>query len=212
MSRAGAIRVLVVDDHPVVRSGLVALLSGADDVAVVGTASSGGEALGLVGEVQPDVVLCDLRLGEGIDGVGVTREVRRSGRGGPAVLILTTFDNDSDIARAVLAGAAGYLLKDAEPEEIIQGIRDAAAGRLVLSRELEGRAIQQMTAGVPQLSERELDVLRLVAEGLSNKEIARSVFISESTVKTHLVHAFSKLGVTSRTGAVAEARRHGLLG
>ncbi|MDO5495730.1 MAG: response regulator transcription factor [bacterium] len=205
------IRVLVVDDHPVVRSGLVALISGADDVTVVGTAASGSEALEQVVALAPDVVLCDLRLGEGLDGVGVTEAIRRGRGGGPAVLILTTFDTDTDIARAVLAGAAGYLLKDAEPEEILQGIRDAASGLLVLSRELEGRAIQQMTVGVPGLSERELDVLRLVALGLANKEIARELFVSQSTVKTHLVHVYAKLGANSRTGAVAAARRHGLL-
>lgn len=205
------IRVLVVDDHPVVRSGLVALLSGAEDLVVVDTAATGTAALELAAALEPDVMLCDLRLGKGMDGVDVTSALRRHLATPPAVLILTTFDNDADIARSVLAGAAGYLLKDAEPEQIIQGIRDAAAGRLVLSTELEGRAIQQMTSGLPRLSAREVDVLRLVATGLSNRDIAREAFVSESTVKTHLVHAFAKLGVTSRTAAVAEARRHGLL-
>lgn len=201
-------RVLVVDDHPVVRSGLVALLSG--EVDVVGTAASGEEALARVAELQPDVVLCDLRLGEGLDGVAVT-EALRGRPDAPAVLILTTYDNDSDIARAVLAGAAGYLLKDAEPAEILRGIERATRGELVLADHLESRALAQMVRGVPRLSERELDVLRLVAQGLANKEIARAIFVSEGTVKTHLVHAFSKLGATSRTGAVAEARRHGLI-
>lgn len=203
-------RVLVVDDHPVVRSGLVALLSGEPTVQVVGTAASGEEAVAKAVELEPAVVLCDLRLGEGLDGVGVTEALRETPQR-PAVLILTTFDNDSDIARAVLAGAAGYLLKDAEPEEIVQGIADAAAGTLVLSGDLEARAFRRLAGGVPSLSERELDVLRLVAEGLANKEIARRLFISEGTVKTHLVHAFGKLGASSRTGAVAEARRHGLI-
>lgn len=204
------IRVLIVDDHPVVRSGLVALLGAETGLDVVGAAASGEEALTLAAELHPDVVLCDLRLGAGLDGVGVTAALRRAN--GPAVLILTTYDNDSDIARAVLAGAAGYLLKDAEPAAIVAGIADAAAGRLVLAPDLEGRVVERMVTGVPALSERELDVLRLVADGFANKEIARKLFISESTVKTHLVHAFGKLDADSRTAAVAAARRHGLLG
>ncbi|MHA6511192.1 response regulator [Tessaracoccus sp. Z1128] len=204
------IRILIVDDHPVVRSGLEALLGGAAGIDVVGAAASGEEALTMVVETAPDVVLCDLRLGPGLDGVGVTTALR-SRQGGPAVLILTTYDNDSDIARAVLAGAAGYLLKDAEPEEIIRGIGDAAQGRLVLSSDLEGRVVDRMAQGVPTLSARELDVLRLVAEGVTNRGIAKGLFISEGTVKTHLVHAFAKLGAESRTAAVAAARRHGLL-
>lgn len=211
------IRVLIVDDHPVVRSGLVAVLGGEPGLELVGAAASGEEALDLAAALQPDVVLCDLRLGEGLDGVGVTRALRSltpaaDPRDAPAVLILTTYDNDSDIARAVLAGAAGYLLKDADTAHIVAGIADAAAGRLVLSAELEGRVVERMARGVPTLSERELDVLRLVADGLANKEIARALFISEGTVKTHLVHAFAKLDADSRTAAVAAARRHGLLG
>ena len=202
------IRVLLVDDHPVVRSGLAALLASAEGIEVVGAAGSGEEALELASSAAPDVVLCDLRLGDGIDGVGVTAALRERGT---AVLILTTYDNDSDIARAVLAGAAGYLLKDAEPDDIVAGIVAAAEGRLVLSRELEGRVVERMSAGVPTLSARELDVLRLVAEGLTNREIAKRLFITEGTVKTHLVHAFGKLGAESRTGAVAAARRHGFL-
>ena len=202
------IRVLLVDDHPVVRSGLAALLASADGIEVVGTAASGEEALELATSAAPDVVLCDLRLGDGIDGVGVTAVLRERGT---AVLILTTYDNDSDIARAVLAGAAGYLLKDAEPDDIVSGIIAAARGELVLSRELEGRVVERMSAGVPALSARELDVLRLVAEGLTNREIAKRLFITEGTVKAHLVHAFGKLSADSRTGAVALARRHGLL-
>ena len=204
------IRVLLVDDHPVVRSGLQALLDGEPTLAVVGAAASGEEALALVVDLRPDVVLCDLRLGEGMDGVAVTETLRRGGPQ-PAVLILTTYDNDSDIVRAVLAGAAGYLLKDAEPAVIVQGIVDAAAGRLVLSPGLERRVADRMTHGVPRLSEREFDVLRLVADGLANKEVARTLFISEATVKTHLVHLFGKLRADSRTAAVAAARAHGLL-
>ena len=204
------IRVLLVDDHPVVRSGLRALLESEPGLTVVGAAASGEEALALVTVLDPDLVLCDLRLGEGIDGVALTDTLRRGGAR-PAVLILTTYDNDSDIVRAVMAGAAGYLLKDAEPDVIVQGIVDAVAGRLVLTRELERRVADRMTRGVPQLSDRERDVLRLVAEGLANKEVARALFISEATVKTHLVHIFGKLHADNRTSAVAAARAHGLL-
>lgn len=204
------IRVLLVDDHPVVRSGLKALLDSEPAVTVVGAAASGEEALALVAELHPDVVLCDLRLGSGMDGVTVTDTLRRDGAR-PAVLILTTYDNDSDIVRAVMAGAAGYLLKDAEPEVILQGIRDAATGRLVLSPDLERRVTDRMVRGVPHLSDRERDVLRLVADGLANKEVARALHISEATVKTHLVHIFGKLHADSRTSAVAAARTHGLL-
>ena len=204
------ITVLLVDDHPVVRSGLRALLAGEPTLDVVGAAATAEEALTLVATLDPDVVLSDLRLGDGIDGVTLTETLRRGGER-PAVLILTTYDNDSDIVRAVMAGAAGYLLKDAEPEVIVQGIHDAAGGRLVLSPELERRVAARMTHGVPQLSDRELDVLRLVAEGRANKEIARTLFISEATVKTHLVHIFGKLHTDSRTSAVAAARTHGLI-
>ena len=204
------ITVLLVDDHPVVRSGLRALLAGEPTLDVVGAAATAEEALTLVATLDPDVVLSDLRLGDGIDGVTLTETLRRGGER-PAVLILTTYDNDSDIVRAVMAGAAGYLLKDAEPEVIVQGIHDAAGGRLVLSHELERRVAARMTHGVPQLSDRELDVLRLVAEGRANKEIARTLFISEATVKTHLVHIFGKLHTDSRTSAVAAARTHGLI-
>jgi DNA-binding NarL/FixJ family response regulator len=204
------IRVLLVDDHPVVRSGLRALLAGEPSLDVVGAAATAEEALQLVATLDPDVVLSDLRLGDGMDGVTLTETLRRGGER-PAVLILTTYDNDNDIVRAVMAGAAGYLLKDAEPEVIVHGIHDAASGRLVLSPELERRVSDRMTLGVPRLSDRELDVLRLVAEGRANKEIARTLFISEATVKTHLVHIFGKLHTDSRTSAVAAARTHGLI-
>lgn len=206
----GPIRVLVVDDHPVVRGGLVALLGSEPGIDVLGAAGSGEDALTMVDELHPDLVLCDLRLGARMDGVDVTAALR-SRPDGPPVLILTTYDNDSDIARAVLAGAAGYLLKDAEPAAIAQGIADAAAGKLVLAPGLERRGTERLVLGVPQLSDRELQVLRLVAEGLTNREVARRLFVSEATVKTHLVHAFGKLGVDSRTAAIARAREHGLL-
>lgn len=204
------IRVVLVDDHPVVRSGLEALLATDAEIEVVGRAANGEDAMEAVEAAHPDVVLCDLRLGDGIDGVGVTEALQRLPIH-PAVLILTTYDNDVDIVRAVMAGAAGYLLKDAQPEVIMEGIRDAAAGHLVLSGELEERMLARMRRGVPDLSDRERDVLVCVAEGLTNKDIARALFISEATVKTHLVHVFAKLEADSRTGAVSAARSLGLL-
>jgi DNA-binding NarL/FixJ family response regulator len=204
------IRILVVDDHPVVRTGLVALLGGEADLEVVGQAASGEEALALAAESRPDAVLCDLRLGPGLDGVGVVTTLRERPHP-PAVLILTTYDNDSDIVRAIMAGASGYLLKDAPADAIAEGLRDAVAGRLVLTVELERRVTDRMVAGVPALSERELDVLGRVAAGRTNREIAQDLFVSEATVKTHLVHAYAKLGAGNRTEALAKAREHGLL-
>ncbi|EAP99417.1 putative respose regulatory protein [Janibacter sp. HTCC2649] len=205
------IRVLIVDDHPVVRSGMRTLLAASPCIEIVGEAGNGDEALALVGSTSPDVVLSDLRLGAGLDGVGVTRAVRAT-HPDVAVLIITTFDHDADIVRAVEAGAAGYLLKDALPDEIIAAIRAAAVGETVLSAQLTQRVVETMRVGQRPLSEREREVLVLVGEGLSNDEIAKQLFISRATVKTHLRHLFGKLEADSRTGAVATARRLGLIG
>jgi DNA-binding NarL/FixJ family response regulator len=209
------IRVLIVDDHPVVRSGLHALLAQKPDLEVVGQAGSGAEALEVVAATAPDVVLCDLRLGEGLDGVEVTRELRgprqESAAPGPAVLILTTFDHDSDIVRAVEAGAAGYLLKDASADEIAAAITQAARGESVVSPAQTARVVDAMRTRRAELSPREREVLALLGEGLSNRDIARRVFLSEATVKTHLVHIYAKLEVEGRTAAVAKARSAGLL-
>lgn len=204
------IRVVIVDDHPVVRSGMRTLLGASPCIEVVGEAASGAEAVALAESATPDVVLTDLRLGEGVDGVGVTRAVRAAHED-VAVLIITTFDHDVDIVRAVEAGAAGYLLKDAAPDDIVAAIRAAAAGETVLSAQLTQRVVETMRSGQKPLSERETDVLRLVAEGLSNDEIAKRLFISRATVKTHLGHLFGKLDADSRTAAVASARRLGIL-
>lgn len=204
------IRVLIVDDHPVVRSGMRTLLAASPCIEVVGEAGTGDEALALTESASPDVVLSDLRLGVGLDGVGVTRAVRAS-HPEVAVLIITTFDHDVDIVRAVEAGAAGYLLKDAMPDEIVTAIRAAAVGETVLSPQLTQRVVESMRVGRRPLSDRERDVLLLVAEGLSNDEIAKALFISRATVKTHLGHLFAKLDADSRTGAVATARKLGLL-
>lgn len=206
------VRVLVVDDHPVVRAGLVALLSVQPGLVIVGEAADGGAAIAAAQRLRPHVILCDLRLGEGPDGVEVARAVR-SGAGdvAPAVLILTTYDHDVDLVRAVEAGAAGYLLKDAEPAAIVEAIEVAARGGSVLGPELTERVVQTMRIRRAELSPRELQVLQLVAEGLSNREVSRRLVVSEATVKTHLNHVFGKLGVDSRTAAVASARAAGLL-
>ncbi|SIT67202.1 response regulator transcription factor [Microbacterium sp. RU33B] len=205
-----ALRVVLVDDHPIVRAGLRSLFPADAGVDVVGEAATGEEAVALARHLHPDVVLCDLRLGDGIDGVETTRQLRGLDPA-PAVVILTTFDRDVEILGAVEAGAAGYLLKDAPAEEITSAIRSAASGLLVLSPELTARMVQVMRSPRVRLTDRELDVLRLLETGASNREIAKTLFVTEATVKTHLVHLFEKLGVESRSRAVAVARDSGLL-
>lgn len=205
-----AVRVVVVEDHPVTRMGIVALLGQDERLSVVGEAGTGEEALDVVERLHPDVVVTDLRLGDGLDGVGVTAALRAS-RPAPAVLVLTTYDTDRDIVRAVESGAAGYLLKDADPGDIVGAVVRAAAGETVLSPALAQRVVTRMSRRRVELSAREVEVLSAVADGQGNREIARSLFISEATVKTHLVHAFTKLDVDSRTAAVARAREEGLI-
>ena len=205
-----AVRVLLVDDHPIVRAGVRSLLDRRDDVEVVGEAASGEEAVVLARHLRPDVVLCDLRLGEGMDGVQTTAELRAQ-HPSPAVIILTTFDRDAEILGAIEAGAAGYLLKDVDPDTIVQAIRRAAAGELVLTPELTARVVQVMRAPRVRLTGRELDVLRLLETGSSNREMAKTLFVTEATVKTHLVHIFEKLGADSRARAIAIAHDTGLL-
>ena len=210
MSAPVALRVVVVDDHPVTRFGVVAMLT-QHGIELVGEAATGEQAVEVVAAVVPDVLVTDLRLGEGLDGVEVTVAVRRLPHP-PAVLVLTTYDTDRDIVRAVEAGAAGYLLKDAPPEQIVAAVRAAATGDTVLSDALTERVIARMRDGrLADLSARQVEILRLVAQGNTNKEIARSLYISEATVKTHLVHVFGKLGAESRTAAVSIARAEGLL-
>ena len=204
------LRLIVVDDHPIVRAGMRSLFPLDGAVEVVGEAATGEEALTLARHVRPDVVLCDLRLGDGIDGVETTRRLRALDPA-PAVVILTTFDRDVEILRAVEAGAAGYLLKDVRSEEITSAIRRAAAGEIVLSPELTARMVQVMRAPRVRLTDREIEVLGLLETGASNREIAKTLFVTEATVKTHLVHLFDKLGVDSRSRAVAVARESGLL-
>ncbi|USX56087.1 response regulator transcription factor [Lentzea sp. HUAS12] len=192
-------RVLVVDDHPVVRFGLAGLLS--RDFEVV-EATTGEDAVLRASTV--DVVLMDLQLGKGIDGVEATRRIRAQ-EDAPQVVVLTTYDSDADIVRAVEAGAIGYLLKDCAPEELAKAVRTASTGQTVLSPDIAQRLLRQVRGPAPKLSKREVQILEHLARGLSNREIAKALFISEATVKTHLVRIFAKLGVETRTAAVTTA-------
>lgn len=203
------IRVMIVDDHPVVRAGLRALLSTSGRIEVAAEAENGERALQLLRSLSVDVVLMDLQMGEGMDGVTATTQIRAAG--GPPVLILTTYDTDRDIVRAVEAGAAGYLLKDAPPADLIEAVEVAARGETALAPRVAGRLLTRMRSPQAQLTDRELAVLEAVARGLTNRAVAKDLFISEATVKTHLVHVYEKLGVDSRTAAVAAAREAGLI-
>ncbi|MBI3966718.1 MAG: response regulator transcription factor [Chloroflexi bacterium] len=205
------IRVIVVDDHPVVRQGLSAILGFESDIEVVGQAADGAEAVRLIRELRPDVVLLDLRMPK-LSGVEVMREVR------PALpqvrfLVVTTFDADADIGPALAAGSNGYLLKDASPEDLLRAVRSLAQGGAALQPGVAARLLERMSGGVPneELSSRELEVLRLVVAGRSNKAIALNLRLSENTVKSHLSHIFAKLGVQSRAEAVATALQRGLV-
>ena len=203
------LRVLVADDHPVVRQGLRALLAGEDDLEVVAEAASGTDAVALARALRPDVILMDLRM-PGLDGAGatavVTAELPRV-----RVLVLTTYDTDADILRAVEAGATGYLLKDAPPDRLAEAVRAAARGETVLAPPVAAKLVTRMRRGGPELTPREVQVLALVAEGLSNAEVGRELFIGEATVKTHLLRIFGKLGVADRTAAVTRAIALGVL-
>lgn len=206
-----AIRILLVDDHPVVRGGLGGMFAADGGFDIVGEASDGNEAVRLVGELDPDVVLMDLRM-PGLDGLGAIRElVRRGVRS--RVLVLTTYDTDSYVVPAIEAGATGYLLKDAPREELFAAVRAAARGEAALSPAVAARLmtrVRQPDAG--SLSARELEVLELVAAGNGNREIAAKLFVSEATVKSHLQALYTKLGVNDRASAVASAYKKGLLG
>lgn len=205
-----AITVLLVDDHLVVRSGLRALLGTQPDIAVVADAASGEEALELVREHSPGVVVMDLAMGEGMDGIEAIRHIRGL-NSGQAILVFTTYDSDADIVRAVDAGAMGYLLKDAAPEEIFAAVRGAVQGRSVMSPPVASRLFQQLRNPEEILTPREAELLSLLTQGLSNRELGQRLFISEATVKTHLAHIYSKLGVETRAAAIATAiRREGM--
>jgi DNA-binding NarL/FixJ family response regulator len=205
------IRVVIVDDHPIVRAGLVGLVESADDLEVVGTGATGLDAVELAASLAPDVVLMDLRM-PGLDGDEATARILAAV---PAtrVVILTTYETDDAILSAIGAGASGYLLKAAPEAELLAGIRAVAAGEVALAPSVSRVLVRRAATPVPsvQLTARELDVLRLVATGLSNREIGAHLHLGEATVKSHLLHAFGKLDARSRTGAVTRARDLGLL-
>ncbi|AXB42419.1 response regulator [Amycolatopsis albispora] len=198
------IRILIVDDHPVVRAGLAALLAGEDDMEVVGECAGADEAVRFAAANRPDVVLMDLQLGGGPDGVDATKRLTAL-PDAPRVLVLTTYDTEVDITRAMNAGATGYLLKAGPPDDLFRGIRAAARSETALAPQVAARLVGRMRAPVPELSPRETEIVRLLADGLSNRGIAGKLFISEATVKTHLTHIYDKLGVDSRAAAVAVA-------
>ena len=204
------IRLIIADDHPVVRTGLQGMLAGQPDFEVVGEATTGAEAVEMDAQHQPEVVLMDLQMPE-MDGVAATAEIRAQ-HPETHVLILTTYDTDADILRAVEAGATGYLLKDAPREELFHAVRAAAQGKTVLAPTVATRLLEQMREPAQEtLSGREVQVLALVADGASNKEIGKQLHVSEATVKSHLLHIFDKLGVADRTAAVTTALKRGIL-
>jgi DNA-binding NarL/FixJ family response regulator len=207
------IRLLIVDDHPVVRDGLSGMFSGDPDFEVLGQAADGAQAVALAERLEPDVILMDLRMPE-LDGVGAIAQLAERGIAA-RVLVLTTYDTDSDVLPAIEAGATGYLLKDAPRTELFRAVRAAARGEAVLSPSVASRVLGQMrgSAGPAEepLSKREVEVLELVARGATNREAAAKLFISEATVKTHLLHIYAKLGVNDRAAAVAEAFERGVL-
>lgn len=204
------ITVLLADDHMVVRSGLKALLATQPGIEVVAEAASGEEALALVEQHGPAVVMMDLAMGAGMDGIEAIKRLRqRNSR--QAILVFTTYDSDADIVRAVDAGAMGYLLKDASPEEIFAAVRGAVHGKSVMSAPVASRLFQQLRNPDAILTPREAELLSLLTEGLSNRELGQRLFISEATVKTHLAHIYAKLGVETRSAAIATAiRREGM--
>ena len=204
------IRLVIADDHPVVRGGLAQLVSGFDDVELVGQAADGAEAVALCAERSPDVVLMDLEMPV-LDGIEATRRIRAESPG-VAVVVLTSFSDRERILRALDAGAAGYLLKDADPAELARAVRAAARGDAPLDPKAARALLSARTEGSPgdALSEREREVLLMVAEGLPNKLIARRLEISEKTVKAHLTSVFRRIGVTDRTQAALWAERNGL--
>ena len=204
------ITVLLVDDHLVVRSGLRALLGTQPDIAVVAEAASGEEALQHLEHDSVAVVVMDLAMGAGMDGIEAIRLIRERNQS-QAILVFTTYDSDADIVRAVDAGAMGYLLKDAAPDEIFAAIRGAVQGKSVMSAPVASRLFQQLRNPDEILTPREAELLSLLTQGLSNRELGRRLFISEATVKTHLAHIYAKLGVDTRAAAIATAiRREGM--
>jgi DNA-binding NarL/FixJ family response regulator len=204
------IRILITDDHPVVREGLSGMLAGQSDFEVIGLAADGDTAVKMHGALAPDVTLMDLRM-PGLDGVGAIRAIKAQ-QPSSRIIVLTTYDSDADILRAIEAGATGYLLKDAPREELFRAIRAAARGDSVLAPAVAARLMTRMHAPAEEnLSAREIEVLQLVAKGASNEEIGKNLHISTATVKTHLIHIYGKLGVDDRTAAVTTALEKGII-
>jgi DNA-binding NarL/FixJ family response regulator len=206
------IRLVIADDHPIVRAGLLALFSLEPGIEVVAEAGTPDEAVAAAERENPDVVLIDLQFGAQAASTGAeaTRRIRALDAA-PYVLVLTNYDSDADILGAIEAGASGYLLKDAPPHELTAAVRAAAAGESALAPVIASRLLDRMRAPQASLSSREVEVLDLVAAGRSNTEVAADLFVSETTVKSHLAHIFTKLGVASRTAAVSVARQRGIL-
>ena len=204
------VRILISDDHPVVRTGLRGMISGEPDFDVVGEAENGKEAVALTGELRPHVVLMDLRMPE-MDGVTAIGHIKAE-HPEVQILVLTTYESDADILRAIETGATGYLLKDTPREELFGAIRQVAQGNSPLAPGVAARLMQRMRDPSEEgLSTREIEVLELVARGTSNKEIAKQLWVSETTVKSHMLHIFDKLGVTDRTAAVTAALKRGII-
>ncbi|MFD6158686.1 LuxR C-terminal-related transcriptional regulator [Nocardia sp. NPDC060256] len=204
------IRLLLADDHAIVRAGLRALLDGGDGITVVGDVPTGEAAVAFCATTPVDLVLMDLSFGPGRSGADATAELRALPEP-PNVLVVTNYDTDADILGAIEAGACGYILKDTPPTELLAAVRSAAAGESVLSPAVASKLMTRVRRADTTLSAREIEVLRLVADGRSNREIAKELFLSETTVKSHLVHIYAKLGVRSRTSAVARAREQGAI-
>ncbi|ADK29803.1 response regulator transcription factor [Corynebacterium pseudotuberculosis] len=211
------IRVLLADDHEIVRLGLRAVLESADDIEVIGEVATAEGAIAAAQAGGIDVILMDLRFGPGVEGTRLTNgadataEIKRTMEKSPHVLVVTNYDTDADILGAIEAGALGYLLKDAPPEELLAAVRSAAEGDSTLSPTVANRLMTRVRTPRTSLTPRELEVLKLVAGGSSNRDIGRVLLLSEATVKSHLVHIYDKLGVRSRTSAVAIAREQGVL-
>ncbi len=199
-----AIRLVIVDDHAVVRAGIRALIETQEDLSVVGEASDSSTAIDVVKRTQPDVVLMDLNLGPGPGGAATTKLLAALATP-PKVLILTTYDTEADILNAIDAGASGYLLKDAPPSEVFQAVRSTANGDTVLSPAVTATLVRRATSSEPAITDREASVLELLADGLGNKDIAKQLLVSEATIKSHLSHIYAKLNVDTRAGAVAKA-------
>ncbi|UIX28966.1 response regulator transcription factor [Streptomyces sp. GQFP] len=209
----GPLRLLIADDHAVVRAGLRALIEGEPDLDVIAEAGSAEEAVSLVARMLPDVALMDLRFGSPGGGIDRIEAIRRlvAEAPGVAVVMLTSYAGRADVVRALEAGARGYVLKAGPPEELFRAVRGAAAGALGLAPEVVGELVGQVVSPEHELSGREIEVVRLMAEGRSNRAIAEALFLSEATVKTHLVRVYRKLKVDNRAAAVSEAVRRGVL-